>query len=202
MADEAEDRRATGWSCSPARTSARRARSRASSSSADRVDRRRRQRRQEAPAGDQVDDAGRDHRQGHADPRVERGDRCARRVARPRRLPLRRRRQQGRACARSAGRTSDAPRQRLADVEQAEPRCEGRQATTTRSAPALQQELGLANVMEVPRLDKIVLNCGVGARDRSRRRCSTARSPTSTDHHRPEAARHQGEEVDRRLQAP
>jgi large subunit ribosomal protein L5 len=28
--------------------------------------------------------------------------------------------------------------------------------------PTLQQELGLRNVMEVPRLDKIVLNCGVG----------------------------------------
>ena len=28
--------------------------------------------------------------------------------------------------------------------------------------PKLQQELGLRNVMEVPRLDKIVLNCGVG----------------------------------------
>lgn len=29
--------------------------------------------------------------------------------------------------------------------------------------PALQQELGLGNVMQVPRLEKIVLNCGVGA---------------------------------------
>ena len=28
--------------------------------------------------------------------------------------------------------------------------------------PALQQELGLGNVMEVPELQKIVLNCGVG----------------------------------------
>jgi len=28
--------------------------------------------------------------------------------------------------------------------------------------PALQQELGLANVMQVPRLEKIVINCGVG----------------------------------------
>jgi large subunit ribosomal protein L5 len=28
--------------------------------------------------------------------------------------------------------------------------------------PALQQELGLGNVMQVPRLEKIVLNCGVG----------------------------------------
>jgi len=29
--------------------------------------------------------------------------------------------------------------------------------------PALQQELGMANVMQVPRLEKIVLNSGVGA---------------------------------------
>jgi large subunit ribosomal protein L5 len=47
-------------------------------------------------------------------------------------------------------------------------------AATTREKPrlkvrydeelraALQQELGLANVMEVPRLEKIVVNCGVG----------------------------------------
>ena len=28
--------------------------------------------------------------------------------------------------------------------------------------PQLQEELGLANVMQVPRLEKIVLNCGVG----------------------------------------
>ena len=47
-------------------------------------------------------------------------------------------------------------------------------AATTREKPrlkvrydeelraALQQELGLSNVMEVPRLEKIVVNCGVG----------------------------------------
>ena len=29
-------------------------------------------------------------------------------------------------------------------------------------APALQEELGLGNVMQVPRMEKIVLNCGVG----------------------------------------
>jgi large subunit ribosomal protein L5 len=28
--------------------------------------------------------------------------------------------------------------------------------------PALQQELGLQNVMQVPRLDKIVVNMGIG----------------------------------------
>ena len=33
----------------------------------------------------------------------------------------------------------------------------------TELRPALQKELGLRNVMQVPRLEKIVLNCGVGA---------------------------------------
>jgi large subunit ribosomal protein L5 len=32
----------------------------------------------------------------------------------------------------------------------------------TEIVPALKDELGLTNVMQVPRLDKIVLNCGVG----------------------------------------
>jgi large subunit ribosomal protein L5 len=41
------------------------------------------------------------------------------------------------------------------------PRLKARYDTEIR--PALQRELGLSNVMEVPRLEKIVLNCGVGA---------------------------------------
>jgi large subunit ribosomal protein L5 len=41
------------------------------------------------------------------------------------------------------------------------PRLKERYETEIKSA--LQQELGLANVMRVPRLEKIVLNCGVGA---------------------------------------
>jgi large subunit ribosomal protein L5 len=39
-------------------------------------------------------------------------------------------------------------------------RLKERYATEVR--PALQRELGLDNVMQVPRLEKIVLNCGVG----------------------------------------
>ena len=41
-----------------------------------------------------------------------------------------------------------------------EPRLKTRYETELR--PALQEELGLGNVMEVPRMVKIVLNCGVG----------------------------------------
>ncbi|MGZ6528318.1 MAG: 50S ribosomal protein L5, partial [Actinomycetota bacterium] len=40
------------------------------------------------------------------------------------------------------------------------PRLKERYAAELR--PALQEELGLANVMQVPRLEKIVINCGVG----------------------------------------
>ena len=45
---------------------------------------------------------------------------------------------------------SDTPRPRLKERYLSELR------------PTLQQELGLGNVMQVPRLEKIVLNCGVG----------------------------------------
>ena len=40
------------------------------------------------------------------------------------------------------------------------PRLKQRYDTEVRSA--LRQELGVGNVMQVPRLEKIVLNCGVG----------------------------------------
>ena len=41
-----------------------------------------------------------------------------------------------------------------------DPRLKQRYETDLR--PQLQRELGLSNVMQVPRLEKIVLNCGVG----------------------------------------
>ena len=65
----------------------------------------------------------------------------------------------------------------MATATREQPRLKTRYETELR--PALQEELGLGNVMEVPRLEKIVLNCGVG-RATQQRRCSTARSPTST----------------------
>ena len=76
-----------------------------------------------------------------------------------------------------------------------------RSATTPRSVPALKDELGLGNVMQVPRLEKIVLNMGVGRRHAAAV-AARGRRRRPHDHHRPEAARHQGQEVDRRLQAP
>ena len=57
-------------------------------------------------------------------------------------------------CAGSAGPSCDQP------TRVTRPRLKERYVTELR--PALQQELGLGNVMQVPRLEKIVLNCGVG----------------------------------------
>jgi len=44
----------------------------------------------------------------------------------------------------------------------ARPRPRLKERFVTELRPALQQELGLGNVMQVPRMEKIVLNCGVG----------------------------------------
>ncbi len=44
----------------------------------------------------------------------------------------------------------------------ARPRPRLKERFVTELRPALQQELGLGNVMQVPRMQKIVLNCGVG----------------------------------------
>ena len=48
----------------------------------------------------------------------------------------------------------------MAQATQDDPRLKQRYETDLR--PQLQRELGLRNVMQVPRLEKIVLNCGVG----------------------------------------
>ena len=48
----------------------------------------------------------------------------------------------------------------MAQATQDHPRLKQRYETDLR--PQLQRELGLRNVMQVPRLEKIVLNCGVG----------------------------------------
>ena len=48
----------------------------------------------------------------------------------------------------------------MAQATQEAPRLKERYESEVR--PQLQRELGLRNVMEVPRLEKIVLNCGVG----------------------------------------
>ncbi len=81
----------------------------------------------------------------------------------------------------------------------ARPRLKIRYAEDIRTR--LKDELGLANIMQVPRLEKIVINMGVGKATQTAfaPRGRTARSRADR---RPEAGRDQGEEVDRRLQAP
>ena len=114
------------------------------------------QRRQEAPEADQGHDAGRHHRQGDADPRVER--RCC--VC-------------GKDGPAKVGYRFDDDGKKTASAASAEATSDGRarhdrarrasrSATTTEIKAALQHELGLGNVMQVPRLEKIVLNMGVG----------------------------------------
>src|SRR5215203_1589166 len=69
-------------------------------------------------------------------------------------VPVRRRRQED-------ARLQEVRRRSLmAQATQEAPRLKQRYESDVR--PQLQRELGLRNVMEVPRLEKIVLNCGVG----------------------------------------
>ena len=63
---------------------------------------------------------------------------------------------------------------------------------------ALKEEFGYKNDMQIPRLDKIVLNMGVGEAVKDTKKVKTAAGRTDADR-RPEGRHHQGQEVDRRL---
>ena len=94
------------------------------------------------------------------------------------------RRQQGPRSAASAGGTSDGRRRHHA-------RRPALQAALRRRGPRpAAGELGLGNVMQVPRLEKIVVNMGVGRRHAAAV-AARGRGRRPHDHHRPEAARHQ-----------
>ena len=68
-------------------------------------------------------------------------------------------------------------------------------------APALMQKFGYKSTMQIPRIEKIVVNCGCGeARDNSK--VLECRRGRSDHHHRPEGRHHQGQEVRGQLQAP
>jgi large subunit ribosomal protein L5 len=62
---------------------------------------------------------------------------------------------------------------------------------------ALKTELDLANVMQVPRMEKIVVNMGVG---RATQQPSLLEGAVKDQ--RPEANHHEGTHVDRQFQAP
>ena len=66
--------------------------------------------------------------------------------------------------------------------------------------PALKDEFGYRNVMEVPRVTKVTLNMGVGEAQDEREAAGRRRRGTRPDH-RPAAGDHQGAQVDRRFQA-
>ena len=68
-------------------------------------------------------------------------------------------------------------------------------------APALMKKFGYKSVMQIPKLDKIVINVGAGeAKDNAKVIDAISRRPR--DDHRPEAHRLQSEEVRCKLQAP
>ena len=159
-----------------------------------RRDRRRRQRRQEAPERDRADDAGRHHRQGDADPRLERRARLHGVRRRPASAtgstPTARRS----ASAASAGRTSDGrdrDRRRRAS----------RSATRPRSSRSSRTSSGSATSCRCRGSTKIVVNMGVGQATQQRSLLDGAVTDlTIITGQKPIVT--QGEEVDRGLQAP
>ena len=64
-------------------------------------------------------------------------------------------------------------------------------------AKAMTEKFGYKNALEIPRIDKIVINMGVGPGQEARR---TGRFRDGIDRG-PEAGDHHGEEVDRAVQA-
>ena len=65
----------------------------------------------------------------------------------------------------------------------------------------MKEEFAYKNDMMIPRLDKIVLNMGVGEAVKDTKKVKQAAEELSPDR-RPEGCHHQGQEVDRRLPRP
>lgn len=88
----------------------------------------------------------------------------------------------------------------MLDAANYTPRLKTQYRDTIRAA--LKEEFGYKNDMQIPRLDKIVLNIGCGAEGRSRQQEGQVGPGRPDRHRRPEGRRDQGEEVDRRLPRP
>ena len=71
---------------------------------------------------------------------------------------------------------------------------------TTTIVKAMTEKFGYTNRFAVPKIEKITLNMGVGEGSQDKKKVTTAACRNGTDRW-PEAGDHQGEEVDRRLQA-
>ena len=89
-------------------------------------------------------------------------------------------------------------RQSFEDSEGYAPRLKG--DYEQRIVKAMTEKFGYKNRLEVPRLDKIVINMGVGEATQDKKKVETGRRRNGNDR-RPEAGDHQGEEVDRPVQA-
>ena len=85
---------------------------------------------------------------------------------------------------------------RLTDKEETAMATRIKEKYLTEAVPALQQKFGYKNVMEIPRLEKIVINMGLGDCKDNAKALETAVAEL-TDHRRPEAPGDQGEEVHR-----
>ena len=75
----------------------------------------------------------------------------------------------------------------------------GRYATEV--VPALTKQFAYSNQMQVPRLEKIVVNIGLGEALTNAKAVDAAVGDLAA-HHRPEADRHEGEALDRPVPAP
>ena len=135
--------------------------------------------------------AGRHHRQGDADRTSSNVAVVSPQDGKPTRVGYRFEPTAPRSASASAREEISDDRHQTTTVPHAPP--QGR-STTTRSATQLQDELGLPNVMVVPRLEKIVVNMGVGEAV-ARSSAARGRHQRPGDHHRPEAGHHQGQEV-------
>ena len=138
---------------------------------------------------DPGDHAGRHHRQGHADRRVERGHTSSK--GKPSRLGYRfdDDGKKVRVAAPHGGGASAL----MADADELttpHARRASSSATTTSPGP-LKEQLGLTNIMQVPRFEKIVVNMGVG-RATAAAVAARGRRHRPDHHHRPEAHRDQG----------
>ena len=86
----------------------------------------------------------------------------------------------------------------MADTKKYEPRL--KTEYDERITKAMQEKFSYANVMQIPRLDKIVINMGVGESTADSEEAFGCCSRPRSDR-RPEAGHHQGPHLHRRLQA-
>ena len=108
----------------------------------------------------------------------------------------RRRRRRSRRLARRPTARPARPSTRPSRAFRRASRC----STRRRSAASLTKQFGYTNRMQVPAIDKIVINMGIGEGVADRKKVEVGRRRSGA-HRRPEGGDHQGAQVDRDLQA-